>query len=144
MVQAWHLRSTSENGLHRIQQATHGILVEKRTQSPNYSQTTPEWMHHSQLKRNQQISYLLPERCTTMKWLECRRPFKLSDVIKEEVEAKTQEDDEMTSTQLHQVLIQRGYNISICTVMRCKTALGWTFRASVYCQLICEVTKRNI
>ena len=69
------------------------------------------------------------------------RPFTLTGQTKEEVERIMQEDDETTATQLHQMLIQRGYNVSIRTVLRCRTALGWTFRGSAYCQIICEVNK---
>ena len=45
-------------------------------------------------------------------------------------------DDERTATQLHQMLIQNGTLISLQTILRCRTALGWTFHGSAYCQLI--------
>lgn len=69
------------------------------------------------------------------------RPSKITTEVKQEVERIMQEDDETTATQLHQLLLQRGYDVSIRTVLRCRTALGWTFRGSAYCQLIREVNK---
>ena len=47
-------------------------------------------------------------------------------------------DDETTAYQLHRLLSDKGYSISLCTILRCRTAFGWTFRGSAYCQLIRE------
>ena len=69
------------------------------------------------------------------------RPLKITAAIKQVVERAMQVDDETTATQLHHLLAQSGYNISIRTVLRCRTALGWTFRGSAYCQLIREANK---
>ena len=49
-----------------------------------------------------------------------------------------------TATQLHQMLNERDYNVSILTVLSCRTALGWSFRGSAYCQLSCEANKQNV
>ena len=57
------------------------------------------------------------------------------------VEGQMRSDDETTATQLHQLLISRGRDISLRTVLRCRTALGWTFRGSAYCQLIRTANK---
>ena len=51
------------------------------------------------------------------------------------------EDDESTAHQLHNLLVSKGYSISLRTVLRCRTYLGWTFRGSAYCQLIREPNK---
>ena len=64
------------------------------------------------------------------------RPSKITGDIKRIVEAQMQLDDETTAHQLHGLLIERGYQISLRTVLRCRSALGWTFRGSAYCQLI--------
>ena len=69
------------------------------------------------------------------------RRSKLTDDIKKLVDEKMHEDDETTAMQLHQMLTVRGYAISKMTVLRCRTALGWTFRGSSYCQLIRESNK---
>ena len=69
------------------------------------------------------------------------RPSKITAEIKALVEAKMQEDDETTALQLHALLVSRGYQISKKTILRCRTALGWTFRGSAYCQLIRESNK---
>ena len=45
-------------------------------------------------------------------------------------------NDETTATQLHQMLIEHGTLVSLQTILRCRSALGWTFRGSAYCQLI--------
>ena len=63
--------------------------------------------------------------------------------IKELVEGKIKEDDETTATQLHSMLADNGITISLRTVLRCRTTLGWTFRGSAYCQLICQVNKEK-
>ena len=52
-----------------------------------------------------------------------------------------QKDDETTAFQLHKLLVSRGYKIGARTVLRCRKALGWTFRGSAYCQLIRDVNK---
>ena len=75
-----------------------------------------------------------------------RRPGsgRLSSVtwrIKEMVEQRMQEDDESTATQLHQMLLEHDIVISLRTVLRCRTTLGWTFRGSAYCQLIRDANK---
>ena len=36
-----------------------------------------------------------------------------------------------------------GYKISLCTVLRCRRSLGWTFRGSAYCQLVRNVNKQK-
>ena len=61
--------------------------------------------------------------------------------IKELVEEKMQDDDETTATQLYRMLQDQGITISLRTVLRCRTILGWTFRGSAYCQLIREENK---
>ena len=71
------------------------------------------------------------------------RPSKISAEIKEIVEEQMRADDETTATQLHRLLRQRGYNLSLRTVLRCRSVLGWTFRGSAYCQLIRDVNKQK-
>ena len=52
------------------------------------------------------------------------------------VDEKMEANDETTATQLHQMLIEHGTLVSLQTILRCRSALGWTFRGSAYCQLI--------
>ena len=61
--------------------------------------------------------------------------------IKRIVEEQMRLDDETTATQLHVLLNSRGYSLSLRTILRCRTSLGWTFRGSSYCQLIWNVNK---
>ena len=69
------------------------------------------------------------------------RPSKITMEVKRVVEAQMQKDDETTAHQLYGILAEEGYNISLRTVLRCRSSLGWTFRGSAYCQLIRDVNK---
>ena len=69
------------------------------------------------------------------------RPSKVTAEIKQIVEEQMRADDEMTAYQLHRLLNEKGYSISLRMILRCRTALGWTFRGSAYCQLIREANK---
>ena len=69
------------------------------------------------------------------------RPSKITAEVKRIVDEKMEEDDETTAVQLHQLLINKGFNISLRTVLRCRSSLGWTFRGSSYYQLIRDVNK---
>ena len=50
-------------------------------------------------------------------------------------------DDEKTAVQLYALLLGKGYNISLLTILRARSALGWS---SAYCQLIREANKRRL
>ena len=52
-----------------------------------------------------------------------------------------QKDDETTAYHLHHLLVENEIEISLRTILRCHTTLGWTFRGSAYCQLIREENK---
>ena len=67
------------------------------------------------------------------------RPSKITAEVKQIVEEQMQTDDERFAHQLHQLLRSCGYN----TILGCRTALGWTFRGSSYCQLIHHVNKQK-
>ena len=69
------------------------------------------------------------------------RPSKVTEEIKKIVEEQMRQDDETTAHQLHHLLTSKGYNLSIDTILRCRSSLGWTFRGSAYCQLIRDVNK---
>ena len=68
-------------------------------------------------------------------------PFKITGEISEIVEAKMRLDDETTAVQLFKLLEDKGYSLSLRTVLRCRTALGWTFRAAptASCLLFCSL-----
>ena len=69
------------------------------------------------------------------------RPSKLTREVKVFVEEQMRRDDETTAHQLHQLLRDRRYSLSLRTILCCRTSLGWTFRGSSYCQLIREPNK---
>ena len=69
------------------------------------------------------------------------RPSKVTAEIKAIVEQKMREDDETTASQLHKLLVERGFVLSKHTSLRCRSSLGWMFRGSAYCQLIRTANK---
>ena len=69
------------------------------------------------------------------------RLSKVTAEVKAIVEAQMRQDDETTAFQLHKLLVEKGYNISRRTILRCRRDLGWTFRGSFYCQLIRHANK---
>ena len=69
------------------------------------------------------------------------RPSKVTSEIRAMVEQQMRLDDETTAYQLHRLLVSKGYELSINTILRCRASLGWTFRGSAYCQTIREVNK---
>ena len=75
------------------------------------------------------------------KKIDLGRPSKITAEIKQLVEQMR--IDETTACQLHRMLTEKGYSISLRTILRCRTALGWTFRGSAYCQLIRESNKQK-
>ena len=64
------------------------------------------------------------------------RPSKITDRVLQLVERRMKEDDETTATQLHALLTACGISISLSTILRSRSCLGWTYRGSKYCQLI--------
>ena len=73
-----------------------------------------------------------------LSWAE---PCKITAEIKRIVEEYMRLDDETTAYQLHRLLSEKGYSISLHMILHCRTALGWTFQGSAYCQLIREANK---
>ena len=71
-------------------------------------------------------------------------PSKLTVEIQRLVEEQMRQDDKTTAYQLHSLLLSKGYYLSLRSVLRCRTSMGWTFRGSAYCQLIRDVNKKKI
>ena len=71
------------------------------------------------------------------------RPTKVTAEVKKIVEEQMRLDNETTAVQLHVLLNSRGYQLSLRTILRCRTSLSWTFRGSSYCQLIREANKQK-
>ena len=66
------------------------------------------------------------------------RPTKMTAPVKALVEQQMRDDDETMAVQLYALLLRHGHTM---TVLRCRAALGWTFRGSAYCQLIRQQNK---
>ncbi len=69
------------------------------------------------------------------------RSSKIIPEVEAIVEQQMQLDDETTAVQLHRILTDKGHTISLRTILRARSKLGWTFRGSAYCQLIREANK---
>jgi transposase len=69
------------------------------------------------------------------------RLSKITMQVKKLVEEQMQKGDETTAYQLYHLLVENGIEISLKTVLRCRTTLGRTFRGSAYCQLIRDANK---
>ena len=52
------------------------------------------------------------------------RPSKITAKIKKLVEDQMKIDDETTAYQLHEILKEKGYTISLLTILRCRTWVG--------------------
>ena len=71
------------------------------------------------------------------------RKTKASTEVRQIVEEQMRKDDETTAVQLHHLLETKGYKLSFSTILRCRKALGWTYRGSAYCQLIRDANKEK-
>ena len=69
------------------------------------------------------------------------RPSKITPQVKAIIDDQMKRDDETTATQLRGLLLTEGYNLSLSTILRSRSSLGWTFRGSAYCQMIREANK---
>ena len=69
------------------------------------------------------------------------RPSIITPEMRAVVDAQMEKDDETTATQLHALLKEKGFKISLRTVQRCRSQLGWTYRGSKFCQLVREANK---
>ena len=56
------------------------------------------------------------------------RPTKMTVAVKALVERQMRDDNETTTVQLHVLLLCHGHAMTLKAVLRCHTALGWTFR----------------
>ncbi len=55
-----------------------------------------------------------------------------------------QGDDETTACQIRSYLLREGQRLlSLTTILRGRRQLGWTYRGSVYCQLIRQANKEK-
>ena len=69
------------------------------------------------------------------------RPSKVRGEVEEIVEAEMQRDDETSVAQLQTTLRMQGHNLSLSTILRCRTNLCWSSRGAAYCQLIRDQNK---
>ena len=86
------------------------------------------------LERYRQTGSTARQRGSGGKW-------KITGEIKKLVEEQMRRDDETTASQLHALLTREGHRLSLSTVLRCRSQLGWTYRGSAYCQVIRDANK---
>ena len=58
----------------------------------------------------------------------------MSEQVQKMVNDELEKDNERTGVEISKTLHENGHNLSVCTVQRCRKMLGWTRRASAYCQ----------
>ena len=71
------------------------------------------------------------------------RPTKITPAILTIVEDQIQRYDETTAVQLQRILLDHGQPLSLRTILRSRSKLGWMFRGSAYCQLIRDSNKKK-
>ena len=71
------------------------------------------------------------------------RPSKVTAAVKSLVEKRMKLDDETPAHPLHVLLKSKGFDLSLRTILRCRTTLGWTFHGRAYCQLVRNVNKQK-
>ena len=69
------------------------------------------------------------------------RPMKMTVLVKALVDQQMRDDNETIALQLHTLLLHYVHTMTLKTVLRCRAALGWTFRGSANCQLIHQQNK---
>ena len=115
-----------------------------------------EGLYPSQIQSALKVEDIITTRQTVARFIKrfletksiCRRygsgrPSKVTDQVLEIVEQQMRVDDETTAIQLHSLLTSHGISISLSTIIRSRTRLGWTFRGSKYCQLIRGANKHK-
>ena len=71
----------------------------------------------------------------------CGRPTKITSELLQIVKEQMQLDDQSTAIQVQKLLVDKEHPLSLQTILRSRSKLGWTFRGSAYCQLITEANK---
>ena len=87
------------------------------------------------------LFYRYKKLCTIARKEGSGRPSKITSVVLSLVEQQMRSDDETTASQLHELLLRHGIDISLRSILRSRDTLGWTFRGSAYCQLIRDANK---
>ena len=70
-------------------------------------------------------------------------PQKRTETVLQLIDAVMMVNDETTAKELKILLQQHGMVVSVCTILRGRRSLGWSFRGSAYYQLIRDVNKVN-
>ena len=71
------------------------------------------------------------------------RPTKITPEILHNIVENQMQLDDKTAIQLRRLLVEAGHPLSLKTILRSRSQVGWTFRGSAYCQLIREANKQK-
>ena len=69
------------------------------------------------------------------------RRTEITEDVKRIVDERVKVDNEMTAMQLHVLLVDLSYSLSLSTILCCGSTLRWTFRQNAYGQLIREANQ---
>jgi len=132
-----------KDGFWRLHKAANLVLLLSRITSTNNFKAPWEWRYRGQPKRSGEVSE------TVLGYRDhCPTPGSgVKMKITNEVNGSSRSRWGWTMKQqwpkLHILLVRLGYSLSLCTVLLCRTTLGWTFHGSAYCQLIREQNKHK-
>ena len=105
-------------------------------------------LHEEAIVVNRSLVYKFIKKFKEMKSItRCpgsEHPTKITPNILHIVENQMQLDNETTAIQLQRLLVEAGHPLSLKTILRFRSQLGWTFRGSTYCQLIREDNKAGL
>ena len=71
------------------------------------------------------------------------RSTKLTSEVQDVIEQTMQNNDEATLKEIAGILVNRGYKMSLRTILKGRRSLGWTTRRAAYCQLIRQQNKEK-
>ena len=87
-----------------------------------------QMLQYTIVKRDNTINSLLWSFYTLSRLPGSGKKPKITEEIKGVVEEQIRRDDKTTAYQLNRLLLYLGCELSLRTILRCRTRLGWTFR----------------
>ena len=130
--QQCHQTKRGRHGLQWLYETKNYILLSARTETTENLQPIGRRRHQASGWGTLKFIKWY-KRTGTITWKPgSRGSSKLTREIKQLIESNMRANDETMAMQLHQMLTSHGYNLSKRTILRYRSALGWTFRGSTY------------
>ena len=60
------------------------------------------------------------------------RPLKVSETVNRVIKDQVHQDNKTTVTELQKILVKKGFNFLLRTVLRCRVTLSWTYYGNSY------------